>query len=479
MGLFDFFKDKRAVVSNDASAQNFLHDAFSNASGIDDRKSAGGYEKSYAHYTSRQLYRNDPWASRIVNIPATDIFRPRRNWVIDKEDSFSIVSRIEAIEEDLDLWRKLEEADKLSRIDGGCAIFIATRNKEVSKPFRRGEDIIALNVIPKTSLSIMDFHRNIASTDFGQPTMVMVNSDQASVEVHPSRLMFVKGQFSPDRSGDIRSEYSPIFNGYEHEEFWGMSSIEAIKPTLEAYHDTVVSSSLAVKEAFIDAVGVKGLNEIVSEGSKSKIDGIRSRALALSYLKSKMNMILFDSDREKIDRMGINLNGYPDMLQQIKMDLVALSGIPATKFLGEPPKGLNATGEHDTRNYYDSLSSRLNGVYRPILKQVDQYLKDKSGAGDDSYYEWGSYYKPTLEDAASVVKTYSGAATELVKSGIISQDAAKAALKSKFSNDETWGEFEAAIEQDDDDDAEALIEAGRQAGREEALEAMERVQGYE
>ena len=41
--------------------------------------------------------------------------------------------------------------------------------------------------------------------------------------------------------------------------------------------------------------------------------------------------------------------------------------IPYTILFGQSPAGMNATGEHDTRNYYDSIATKQEWDLKPIL----------------------------------------------------------------------------------------------------------------
>ena len=50
--------------------------------------------------------------------------------------------------------------------------------------------------------------------------------------------------------------------------------------------------------------------------------------------------------------------------------LSAASDIPATRFIGKAPGGLNATGESDRENYYNSIAAKQNHRLKPQLNKL-------------------------------------------------------------------------------------------------------------
>ena len=50
-------------------------------------------------------------------------------------------------------------------------------------------------------------------------------------------------------------------------------------------------------------------------------------------------------------RVNVPFGGLPDLLERVALRMASISGMPATRFLGRAPQGMNATGEGDERNY--------------------------------------------------------------------------------------------------------------------------------
>jgi phage-related protein (TIGR01555 family) len=64
----------------------------------------------------------------------------------------------------------------------------------------------------------------------------------------------------------------------------------------------------------------------------------------------------------------------PELVISFLVVLSAASDIPATRFLGQAPGGLNASGESDLENYYGRLESEQRIDMRPKLMQLLEVL---------------------------------------------------------------------------------------------------------
>ena len=53
--------------------------------------------------------------------------------------------------------------------------------------------------------------------------------------------------------------------------------------------------------------------------------------------------------------------------------------IPVTRLLGQSPAGLSATGDSDTRNYYDMIAARQELDLRPQLERLDRLIAHSEG----------------------------------------------------------------------------------------------------
>ena len=82
----------------------------------------------------------------------------------------------------------------------------------------------------------------------------------------------------------------------------------------------------------------------------------------------------------------------PDTLNTYLQIASGAADIPATRFLGQAPGGLNASGDADIRNYYDRLGGEQTTVLMPAMSVLDEVII-RSALGSrppEIYYEWNS-----------------------------------------------------------------------------------------
>ena len=71
--------------------------------------------------------------------------------------------------------------------------------------------------------------------------------------------------------------------------------------------------------------------------------------------------------------------GLPEMVRTFLQVAAGAADIPVTRLLGQSPTGLSATGESDTRNYYDMIAARQELDLRPQLERLDRLILRSEG----------------------------------------------------------------------------------------------------
>ena len=80
-----------------------------------------------------------------------------------------------------------------------------------------------------------------------------------------------------------------------------------------------------------------------------------------------------------------DLSNY-DNLQATYMQIVAgAADIPLTRFFGTAPKGMNATGQGDLRNYHESLSSMQDEFIEPFLEMINDVLFESNNMNSKGF----------------------------------------------------------------------------------------------
>ncbi len=416
-------------------------------------------------------YRGDWIARKIIDIPAFDSTRAWRIWNADK----AAVTELEKLEQDLFIQRKLMLGIIRARLYGGAALIIGVDdgrgfNQELNLDAVKKGSLKFVHVVSRWMLTAGAINRDITSPWFGEPTyysragsftpppiggvteperFTEFGPPQSQIYIHPSRVVRLIGADYPDldRAGDA----------------WSDSVLQYVQSAVKGA--ALVHSSLGqlIAEAKIDVIKVPGLTEGMStlEGAMK----FQQRFANANAAKSVVNSLLLDAT-EEWDRKEIRFNQMDRIMQMFLLLCCGAADIPATRFLGREPAGQNATGESDTRNYYDRLHSDQKMRLTPALKRLDEVII-RSALGDkpdDIDYEWRSLWQ--MDDAQKADMNFKVAQAHAidVNSGLISPMVLKQAREQYLIQDGfMYPGIEGAIEQfekENNEFGEMVHEAG-------------------
>jgi phage-related protein (TIGR01555 family) len=334
-----------------------------------------------------QAFRSD-WISRkIIQIPADDATREWRNWQSDQKD----IEQLETLEKDLNVKGKVKQAMWKARLYGGAAILIGVDqtgdlSSELDPTKIKKDGLKFLHVVSRWELSAQENDWDIESPYYGTPksytranaNTMQAGKTQAGMSVHPSRIVRFIGNELPD----------PTIN-----QGWGDSCLQTVLDAIISAGLATASGAKVVQELLMDVVKIPELSESLSDTDYEA--RLNSRFAAANLMKSLYNVLIMDKE-EDWERTTANLTGLPDVIKTYLAIAAGAADIPATRLLGQSPQGMNATGDSDTRNYYDRVASEQAGVLTPAMAILDEVLvRSALGTADPNSltYEWASLWQ--------------------------------------------------------------------------------------
>ena len=116
-------------------------------------------------------------------------------------------------------------------------------------------------------------------------------------------------------------------------------------------------------------------------------------------------MFLMDSE-EEFETKTNTFAGLPDLIVKFSQILSAGADIPATRLLGNSATGLNANGDGELKNYYDSLRSKQIIEYSPLLEVFDEIMIRSLGLNpeDDYAYKFNSLFQMSDSEKAEILE---------------------------------------------------------------------------
>ena len=334
---------------------------------------------SYAELDA--AYQSNWIARQIVDIPAGDMIREWRT--IKSDDS----EEIQQEEQRLDLRIACGEALSWARLFGGAGILMLT-NQDLAKPLEVNKikkgDLERLLVLDRWEMQPQTMNTwDVLASNYLMPEFYTVQGGSQSI--HWSHFARFNGAKLPRRQ-------------MAQTQGWGDSEL---RKCMEDLRDTVSAKggiAELMQEASIDIITREGLSE---ELASDQDEAITDRYTLFSQMKSIVNLALLDGN-ESFDRKTLNLSGVAPTLEVLMVWLSGCADIPATRLFGTSAKGLNATGEGDLSNYYDSIGAKQTTQLAQPLNYLDQIMvRSALGEFPDGFdYVWNPLKQPNQVELA-------------------------------------------------------------------------------
>lgn len=337
-----------------------------------DKGTAGGW--TYGRLDREQIdsmYRTSWLARRGVDTPALDMLRQGWTWGLKPEDQEALDAEWVRLEGD----KHIRQALIWSRLHGGAGIFIGTDDEDLSEALRPdaldGGGVKYLTTIPAAYLSAVTIELDPLKPEFGLPSAYRIASTSANTsDIHHSRIVRFVGNERPSFIHAVHDS-------------WGDSVLETVEQTLTDFAAGQRGIGNLLQEASLDVLAIKGMMDGLASGGQPYMDSLIKRTQLNMDLKSSLNALMIDAEDTYSQKTATFSNLHELGLFQLKL-VAAAFGMPMTKFFGEPPKGMNSTGEGDERNYNDTISSCQESQLRPALTKLFSAVKPSAGLPFDS-----------------------------------------------------------------------------------------------
>ena len=215
-----------------------------------------------------------------------------------------------------------------------------------------------LHVVSRWQLGAAALEGDPLSPWFGEPALYELSAPGCgALAIHPSRVVRFLGHPLPD----------PWACGTP----WSDSVLQVLYDAVHAVALTTAGATSLMHEAKVDVVTVPNLSEHLSSAETTA--QLSARFAYAAAMKSINNLLLL-GDGETWSRERVDFGGLPEMVRCFLQVAAGAADIPATRLLGQSPAGLSATGESDTRNYYDMIAARQELDLRPPLERLDRLM---------------------------------------------------------------------------------------------------------
>lgn len=376
-------------------------DGWNNAvSGLGTSKDKRRHQRFTAdsYFTKERLcdqYQGDGLVRRIIDTLPEDMTREGgffENDTLDENDKPTIQTELLRLE----AWTHFREAKKWARLLGGSLIFIGAMDGTApDKPLRpdKIKNIEFLKVYDLGDIITTEskFDNDLSSPRFGQIELykVKVRSGPTMVEqfLHYTRCIPIHGTRMPS---------SYIGMGTLETRVWGIPIMQYVYDDLRDYRGVFGSTAAILNEFIIGKYKFSDLDEMLAAGNEA---ALQTRMNAIEQTKSVINSVIIGTD-EDYTRDSATVTGISDLLDRFMMNLSACTGIPVTKLFGRSASGLNATGEGDSKNYYDTVKSEQNDL-SPYIQALGVIIANWKNIDQNVQWVWNPLFQLTEEQTAN------------------------------------------------------------------------------
>ena len=403
---------------------------------------------SNPYYQQNYIYRYQEWvrwyytcwlARKIVDIPVYDSWRiPFRITGLDDP----VIEKLMKEWNRLKATRKFMRAGQQQRLFGGCLMYLGVADARQGKggtPDRKVEQPIdperidgvkralrCVNVIDIIQVSRSDSRNDNLAEDYDADPQYMIQGRL----VHPSRIiafdgdpllnrqnMFVLMQNHYNPTGFNESVLTPLYD----------DMVRATGSAEGAYHLVNMASVLLAAVKDLKILGA-------TQPGEANLAAIAEIMRSINLYRGAM----VDANSLEMKNMAASFGSVPELLMSFLQIVSAAGDIPATRFLGQAPGGLNATGASDLENYYDTVDAHQVEILKP--RQMKMF--DLIGTTEYGLDQWADM-RPAMDieypplwnasetEQATVGKTWIQGLSGLVTSGIMTEADMEAELKAR------------------------------------------------
>ena len=367
------------------------------------------YYYRWQKYT--QLYYTSWEARKIVEIPVDDAFRIKPKLVgVTDEQKMALMNAMDKIGG----WEKMRRAAVQERMLGGCALYIgvASETDDPSKPIDLNSvekgDLKFLNVVSINQITNPEYDTDPFSPGYDKPKYYEING----IKTHVSRLIIF--------DGDPLFNYSSqrlMQNFRINPQGFGESVLAPLWDSIIRCIGTQQAAYQLAQKASITMV--RSDNLLSLEGTKRGEEANRQLQEMAEQISIYRAAILKGKGVE-VQETGAQFGSVPELMMSFIQILSAGSDVPASRFIGQAPGGLNATGEGDLENYYNNIASYQETCLDPKYEKLFDILGPSVLGNDvwkqvkpDFELEFESLWNLDGQEKATVDETYARILTTL------------------------------------------------------------------
>ena len=403
------------------------------------------------------LYRENWIAKRIIDMPCEDA---TREWyTLSTELNQNLIDKIKKIEAKHNVKGEITNAMRWARLYGGSLALIVIKGQEdmLDEPLDYDmimpgsfKGLLVLDMVTGITPSI-ELEEDMDDPDFGLPKwyyVVIDSYDGEMVRIHHSRVLRFIGRDLPPEEEIL-------------ENYWGASELEHIYEELQKRNATSANIAQLVFQANTRVLKMADYGEVIGMGTTKQKKEVLAAIEAQNRLLTSFGVQIMGTE-DNMESHPYSFSGISEVYESFMMDMAGAANIPATKLFGRSPQGMNATGESDMNNYYESIAQMQERTLKPALEKLLPVIcMSIFGAiPNDMEIVFEPIATTTPEQRSNIAGQFTGTIIEAFSAGLIGRKTALMELKEMGKDIGVWTKIsDETIEEADDE-----VDSGEMGG---------------
>lgn len=400
------------------------------------------------------LYRSHWVVQKIINVIPQDMLK--NGYDIQTDLKPEQIQEVLRIIRKTRLHAKILEGLYWGRLYGGAiGVMLIDGEEDLSQPL----DLDQVQIGAFKGMLILDRWNGVSvapdlvddinDDEFGMPKYydIQLNESSAVQRIHHSRVCRFVGREMP-------------YLEKVAETYWGTSELEHIIDELKKRDNVSWNIALLTFMANIRILKLEGMEQILSTGDERVQQRLYNTIEGMNQMLNSNALQVLGKDDDFVTQQ-YTFSGLGDVYDRFMMDVSGACGIPATKLFGRSPAGMNATGESDLQNYYDTIEANQESQLRPVLdKLLPVIFTSALGAvPDDLDYVFNPIRRSQDVEKQNIGSQQTQAVVQAFTAGLISQKTALSELQGSSKLTGMWTNITDEEISRADDEIESVGEA--------------------
>lgn len=384
--------------------------------------------------TINALYRSHWIVRRIIDVMPEDMLK--NGYHILTQLSPDQIKKIVRCDRTTRTSRKILEGLKWGRLYGGAGALIMIEGHENSLDQPLDYDTVmpgsykGLLVLDRWSGVTPEdkFVSDISDPEFGMPEYYTISSDALTVgiRVHHSRIIRFLGRPLP-------------YLEQMAETYWGASEIEHVFDELRKRDNVSWNIAMLTFMANLRVMKMDGMSQVLAVGNEQSQMQLYNTIQGMNAMMNN-NSLQILGEGDSYETHQYTFGGIGETYDRFMMDVAGAAETPVTKLFGRSPAGMNATGESDMQNYYDTIEEKQEAELRPVYDKIlpIMFISTLGGIPDDWDYEFNPIRRPRDDEMADLASKNTDSVTKAFQAGMVSQRTALKELRQQSEMTGMW-----------------------------------------